>query len=149
MARRRPTKVTGNFASGIGFPFRGDGDGGVVLTEGDDYIRGMILSAMQTNYSDNPFQDIGGTDYPIFQIAHAVGWRQVYKRRVRRTFEDLEREKLAKLVSVTFPKSVVEGVVSMTVRYINLESTVESDITVGLQGAHGAGTARQIPGFGG
>ena len=149
MARRTPTKISGNFASGIGFPFRGDGDGGVVLSEGDDYIRGMVLSAMQTNYSDNPFQDIGGTDYPVFQIAHAVGWRQVYKRRVRRVFEDLERERLAKLVSVTFPDTASEGVAHMTVRYINLESTVESDITVGLQDAQGAGTARQIPGFGG
>lgn len=145
MATRRPTKVSGEYASGIAFPVRGDGDGGFRLAEGDEYIRGLINSAVRPNYSDNPFQDIGGTHEPMFQNAGDIGWRQVYKRRIRRVFEDLDRANLAKLVSMKFTDA--DGEVTLHLRYLNKENATESDVAVPVQGPPGAGTATQIPGW--
>jgi len=135
MAGRSPTKVSGNYASGLAFPVVADGDGGFALAEGDEYIRGLVFSALQPNDSDNPFQDIGGSNFPVFKIAGDVGWRQVYKARIIEVFALLERENLARYVSITWDTEANknnDGNTFMTVRYMNLENATEADLALGL-----------------
>jgi len=147
MARKKPTKISGNYASGISIPFRADGDGGVALSEGDPYIRGQVLATVSPNDSENPFQDLGGSESPIFQNADDVEWRQVVRRRIRRQFDELENNNLARLVNLRFGKGNEEGDLEVSLDYINLESTENRDVTVDLRSGDTVGVARQIPGF--
>lgn len=147
MAGRSPTKVSGNYASGIAFPVRADGDGGFNLSEGDQYIKDLVFSAVQPNYSDNPFQNIGGDDFPIFQVAGEPGWKLRHKQTIERVFKTLERENLAKLVKLKFVSSNDSGETSLRIQYVNLENATDGEITVGIEGQQSSGSASQIPGF--
>ena len=141
MARKEPTKVSGNYASGIAVPFKADGDGGIALQEGDPYIRGQVLATVSPNESDNPFQDLGGDDSPIFQNADDIEWKQAMELRIVRQFDELEQNNLARLMSLEFGDGDEEGNFEVLIEYINLESTESRDITINLQ------TGAALPGF--
>lgn len=144
---RRKSKVSGNYASGISVPVRPDGDGGLALSEGDAYIRTQVLACVSPNESDNPFQDLGGDQMPIFQNPADPSWRQAFRRRLARQFTYLEDENLARLEAVEFQGVLApEGDYGVLVKYINLETGTSADVRASLTGASGAGTAAQAGG---
>ena len=144
---RKPTKISGNYASGISIPFRPDGDGGLVLEEGDTYIRSCVLATVSPNMSDNPFQDLGSDESAIFQNPDDPDWRRIVRRRIERQFSELEKNNLARLQLVEFDiKRSTEGVLGVVVEYTNLESTIDSDVQVDLASGDKIGVASQIPG---
>ena len=147
MPRKNPTKVSGNYASGISLPFRPDGDGGVALAEGDPYIRGQVVATVSQNDSENPFQDLGGTESPVFQNPDDVEWRRVVRRRIERQFNELDTHALARLKRLRFRRGEADGELTVDLEYINLESTLNQDVTVGLRASDTLGTASAIPGL--
>ena len=147
MPQQLPTKVSGNYASGISLPFRGDGDGGVALSEADPYILGQVLATVSPNDSENPFQDLGGTESPVFQNPDDIEWRRVVRRRVERQFNELDKNNLARLKRLKFLRGDGNGNMTVDLQYINLESTLNRDVTVDLQQGDTLGTASAVPGL--
>lgn len=146
MSRKNPTKVGGDYSSGISIPFRGDGDGGLALDEGDPYIRSLVLATVSPNMSENPFQDLGSDESAIFQNPDDPDWRRVVRRRIERQFRELDDHNLARLIRVNFGTGNGNGELRAGIEYINLESTVSSDIQVQLQSGDKIGVAQQVPG---
>ena len=144
MSRKNPTKISGNYASGISLPFRGDGDGGLALDEGDPYIRSQVLATVSPNMSENPFQDLGSDESAIFQNPDDPDWRRVVRRRIERQFGELEVNNLARLAKVNFGIGKPSGDLEVSISYINLESTVSSDVSVGLQAGDRVGLATAL-----
>ena len=142
-------KVSGNYASGIDIPFRPDGDGGIALSEGDAYIRNLVLATVSINESDNPFQDLGSSLEPVFQNADDIEWRTAAVARVKRQFQTLADDNLARLVSVQFSQPDGEGNLELAISYINLESTTKSEVTVAIPRAGAQGTRTQASPTGG
>lgn len=148
MARRNPTKLSGNFAQGIALPFRGDHDGGLALAEGDEYIYNQVLAVVSPNDSDNPFQDLGGDDFPIFQNPDDPGWRSAVRIRIRRQFVILQRENLARLSKLKFLGSDGNGNYNVKIDYINLESTDQREVQLSFNEAgQFTGAQSSVPGF--
>ncbi len=145
MPRKLPTKVSGDYASGIAVPFRVDGDGGIALEEGDPYIRSQVLATVSPNMSENPFQDLGSDESAVFQNPDDPDWGRVVRRRIERQFAELEVNELARLERIQFGRSDGEGNLNVSIDYINLESTVGSDVSVDLQSGDKIGVARQVP----
>jgi hypothetical protein len=135
MAQRKSTKLSGNYASGISFPFRGDGDGGLAVTEGDEYIYNMVLGVVSPNDSDNAFEDLGGTEEMIFENPDDPAWRAAVRNRIRRQFQVLDRENLARLSSLKFLGTNEDGEYTIKIEYINLESTKKEDVDVTVNSA--------------
>lgn len=132
-------KPSGDYASGIAVPFRGDSDGGVSIDEGDAYIRGLVLQTVAPNESDNPFQDLGD-ESPIFQNPDSTEWQVRWRRRIRSQMQTLEDENLARLISVEFQMGG-EGEYQVVVTYINLESTRRADVTASVISVADGGVA--------
>jgi len=129
----KPTKVQGLFASGIAAPFRGDSDGGVAIQEGDDYIRDQVFACVQPNNSDNPFQDFGDMERPVFENPTDPGWRRVIRQRIVENFGFLESNNLARLVKVEFDGDADEnGDYGCVIHYLNIETNSEQSATVPL-----------------
>lgn len=119
----RPTKVTGDYASGIAIPFRGDSDGGVALAQGADYVNQLVLLTLKPNDSDNPFQDLDVTERAIFQNAADPEWKLETRQRVKKQMAQLERANLARLNKVVFGRGSDSGDLRVTIHYTNLETT--------------------------
>lgn len=126
------TKLTGTFASGISSPFRSDSDGGLALAEGEAYVEQLVLTALQVNESDNPFQDLGVTNYAVFKPSADPAWRLVMRRRIRTQMELLERDNLAKFVRIDFGGSDGNGNFTVEVTYLNLETQQENTFTAAI-----------------
>ena len=135
MARRKSTKISGNFASGVALPFRADHDGGIAITEGDNWIYNQVLAVVSPNESDNPFQDLGGSEFPIFQNADDPSWRSHVRARIRRQFQTLQRENLARLSKLSFLGGDENGDYRVKVEYINMESTRQEEVEVTVNNA--------------
>lgn len=148
MARRKPTKLSGDFAQGIATPFREDHDGGLATAEGDAYIFNQVLAVVSPNDSDNAFQDLGGNEFPIFQNAEDPSWRSAVRQRIRRQFQILQRENLARLSKLSFLGGDGNGNFNVKVEYINIESQrpEEAQMTFNVAGQL-IGSQSSIPGF--
>lgn len=142
----RRSKVSGNYASGIDNPIRADGDGGFALTEGDSYIRSQVLACVSPNESDNPFQDLGGDELAVFQNADDIRWRTQVKRRIKRQFQFLEDENLARLQKITFERGDAEGDFRVVISYLNLESTTNNTVSAELLTPNTQGVRVQVGG---
>lgn len=142
------SKVSGNYASGISLPFRADSDGGIALTEGDAYIKGQVLATVFPNHSENPFQDIGGTEEPVFENPDSIEWRVAVKRRIQRQFKTLQKENLARLLDVRFGLVQGTGEYEIGVTYINMESTTKSEVTASVSATGTLGVRVQSAGGG-
>lgn len=126
----KPTKVRGLFASGIAADFRGDSDGGVALAEGEEYIDGQVWAAVSLNESDNPFQDLGITEYAVFRNPQDPAFRRVVRERIVDQFAYLEANNLAKLLRVEFAQQASEaGDYEVTVSYTVIETNSERQST--------------------
>jgi hypothetical protein len=126
----KPTKVSGLYASGIGEPFRGDSDGGVAISEGELYIDDQVFAAVSVNDSDNPFQDLGVTEFAVFQNPEDPAFRRVVRERIVDQFAFLESNNLARLLRVTFAQSSSpSGDYECSVTYIALETNSEREST--------------------
>lgn len=119
-------------ATGIKLPLEAK-NGRLVLLSGDDYIEQLIFAALGDNETENPFQDIGLGEFMIFGINDSYTAGEI-RERVRRVFESLEADQLAKLGSddkaITFEKEIGTGRLKMFLTYINLETQEQNDIEV-------------------
>lgn len=129
----KPTKVSQLFASGIALPFAGDSDGGVALSEGETYVLEQVRATVHPNDSDNPFQDLGVTDFAIFQNPTDPTWRRTIRERIKRQFAILESNNLARFVRMEFAQNADRnGDYDAVITYTNLETTSEASTAVQL-----------------
>ena len=129
---RTSTKVSGTFASGIGLPFREDSDGGAALADGENYVQNLVVVAMQANESDNPFQDLGVTNFAVFKPSADPAWRLVMRRRILTQIALLERDNLARFVRIDFNDGNGNGETLVEVTYLNLETQRENTFTAAI-----------------
>lgn len=115
-------------ATGIALPLRAV-NGRLMLLSGDGYIEQLVKTAMGSSESSNPFQDVGLGEFMIFDINDALT-EGVIRQRVVRVFASLERDQLARLVSLAFEGIGSEKV--MQVVYDNLETGYRSEVDVPL-----------------
>lgn len=133
MAVRKPTKISGLYVSGISNPWRADSDGGVAISEADDYVDGLVKALLEPNDSDNPFQQDDFQELPIFQTTADPAWRIRYRRSVEDAFElSLGRFNLARFISLTF-NVLGEGEMGATLSYINLETRQQRKIAASIR----------------
>lgn len=136
----RSTKVSGLYASGLAAPFRGDSDGGVALSEGELYVDDQVFAAVNANDSDNPFQDIGVTEFAVFQNPEDPSWRRIVQTRIETQFRFLQENNLARLLRVQFRKqSAEDGNYEASVHYVNLETNDERESTFQLSSENDVG----------
>jgi hypothetical protein len=123
------TKISGNYAAGLSTPFRADTDGGALVVEGEEYVRQLILTAMGTNESDNPFQDLGVGEDSIFKVSADPRWKASLRRRIKAQLDLLDRENLARFVRLDMPQdSGSDGSYTVELTYLNLETQKESTL---------------------
>ena len=118
-------------ATGFRIPFKQDGrTGGVSVDDGDDYIRGLLLAALNDCESANPFQDLGIGNH-IFKLDESA-FRTVAKEKVRNVFEQFKADKLADLAAggIEFLDQEVEGEVLLSIKYIDLETEEVNELEV-------------------
>ncbi len=123
---RKATKVSGLYASGIDWAFRGDSDGGVAVSEADEYIESQVFACLQVNTSDNPFQDLGVTQRAVFENPEDPEWRRILQDRIRTQFRFLDTNNLARLVRIKFSRDdAQDGNYGIVVEYTNLETNTQ------------------------
>jgi len=123
------TNVTGE-ASGLALPFAPSGEGGIKVLYGDEYILQLVRTYAADCDSDNPFQDVGIGLEAVFQLSSDGAWKGQVRRKLQQMFKlYLERTNLAVLKSVSFEKGE-EGVDTMNVVFISVESNEELAINI-------------------
>jgi len=117
-------------ASGLALPFAASGEGGAKVLYGDELILQYVRTYAADCDSDNPFQDLGIGLEAVFQISSDPAWKGQVRRKMRRMFRlYLERTNLATLKSISFDKTE-EGVDTMNVVFISIESNEELAINI-------------------
>jgi len=116
-------------AKGIEVPIQVH-NGRMKLSEGDEYIDSLILTALGNGESTNPFQfGIGLGEFMIFEINDGLTEGEI-KTRTLRVFESLETDQLAELEDLTFDSKNSEK--SMDLTYRNLETGARNELEVPL-----------------
>ena len=105
-------------ARGIELPTRAK-NGRLRLLAGDEYIRQLVITAMQPGDSENPFQDLGIGEDMIFEINDDLLEGEI-RARAERVFTILDRDQLARLESLRFERE--NGDLTMFVDYVDLET---------------------------
>jgi hypothetical protein len=114
--------LSGLYASGFDFPVRPSGAGGFELVEGEVYVDHLVLIALGSGESDNPFQDLGMNEDIIFEIGTDPRIKAAVASRVRSAFAILERDNLARLHSLAYDEVTENGDFVVHIDYINLET---------------------------
>lgn len=125
--KKTSNRTSGRFASGFLSPLQGDGLGGFALSEGEQYIRQQVLTAVFFGDTNNPFQgELVVGEQAIFENPTDPAWQTEVRRVIQTNFEFLEENNLAKLIRVEFTAPSVEArsrnEFALTVTYINLET---------------------------
>lgn len=134
----RKTKVTGNFISGLSAPVRVDGDGGLSVVEGDEYVASIIRMALLPSESSNPFMTDSFTRSAVFNNASDPLTTGRLTAQVNQVFERLDRENIASLVSIK-QLSAEDGQLTVQVIYINKENNRQSEVTTVVDTSRKAG----------
>jgi len=113
-------------AKGIATPWKAE-SGRLVLLEGDEFIRQLILAALGGSESTNAFQDLGLGEDMIFDQNKQVVHSQI-EQRIEIAFAPLVRDQLAKYVSSKIEAKGSEAF--MEIEYENLENGDRSTIKV-------------------
>jgi hypothetical protein len=119
------------YSGGILSPFQATAAGTLAMVSGDDYIRQLILTNLGDCSSENPFQQDLGIAVPnVFQNAGDPAWKARMRKRTETLFNQLHKDNLAKLKSISYRESEEEGAVVMTIIFKSLETATEQDLEV-------------------
>jgi predicted nucleic acid-binding OB-fold protein len=100
-------------------------NGRLELVSGDKYIRQLVETALGDGESENPFQDIALGEFMIFEINDPLVEGRI-RERVESAFKSLERDKLAKLVTMNFEREGAEATMYLT--YEDLETGAREEL---------------------
>ena len=108
-------------------------DGRLKMLSGDDYIKQLVMIALQDGDSENPFQDLGLSEFMIFDI-NAEAVEGEIRHRVQNSFDALKRSQLAKLTrgaqSIRFETEGADKF--MYIDYTDLETGERTELEVPL-----------------
>lgn len=117
-------------ARGLELPIK-ISNGRMVKKSGDDYIKQLIMTALRSGDSENPFQDLGLGGFMIFGIQNGGTQAQI-KEKIIPIFNSLEEDQLARLDNPS--KDIqfeVDGTdLKMTINYRNMETQERDEIEV-------------------
>jgi len=115
-------------ATGIELPTKAV-NGRLKLLSGDAYIGQLIKTMLGDGDSENPFQDIGLGESMIFDFNDATSEGEIRKL-IEFGFQTLERDKLAKLETLSFSSEGAKKFV--LIKYANLETGERPELDVPL-----------------
>lgn len=110
--------------TGLALPITATRVGRSARDEGDDHAAKILMIALSDCDNDNAFQqDRGLGSSMVFEVS-TESLKAKILARIRTVFDDLERALLFKLVesSIQWSEGPVQGELTMSLRYIDLES---------------------------
>jgi hypothetical protein len=115
-----------DYRQGLAVPVQADGRGSFLVLTGEEYVRRLVMVAMDDAQSDNPFQrDLEGLGDPlIFALSNPM-WKRFVENKVKTAFDLLKTDQLAELSRLTWlteDQGDGTGTQEIEVEYINLET---------------------------
>jgi len=116
------------FSGGLQVPLQPSQTGGFQVISGDDYVSQLIGVLVSDGDSENPFSRDGIGLEAVFSNLSFGGWRAKQHRKIVEVMQQLERAKIAKLVTTEWQAGPGEGEFSITIRYLSIETDTERDV---------------------
>lgn len=117
-------------ARGLEIPIK-ISNGRMIKKSGDDYIKQLVMTALRSGQSENPFQDLGLGGFMIFGLQDGATQAQIREKTIS-VFESLETDQLARLDSPSkdIQFEVDDADLKMTIKYRNMETQERDEIEV-------------------
>lgn len=113
--------------TGLRVPVGANPGGGAALVDSDDNDNKIISLALGSCDNENAFQqDIGIGDNMVFDVSDTT-LRAKIIRRLNGIFKDFEQQKRYRLVKDTIKWEEGDGELSLSFKYLNLESDEPKD----------------------
>lgn len=118
-------------ARGIQVPMQAV-NGRLKMIGGEEYVEQLVLAAIGTPYSENPFQDVGLSEFMIFDVNDELVEGEI-RSRIKERFQSLEDDQLARLESLKFETDGAEKRALLV--YTNLETGNRRELEVPTPGS--------------
>lgn len=120
--------------TGLSIPLRATA-GRLAIDTGEEQTRKILTLIFGEDASLNPFIARGITS-PIFRV-DSLSSRAVLRSEIEAHFKRLEGQHRAKLLSVSFDKTTVDGMMVVHVDYMDLRTDRRQELQIPVRGVRG------------